>query len=155
MQLKVHQVELTSENHKREQMKQIQDLEHYLTQDDGFRRLVWEANHIRPGRQRRQPPENFWTGVHNGCHVRDLDALRSRSFALNEYLCILDELNEVSARPDFLEVSSRERSLRNQMLRSSAVSGMGDLAPGQARANVLTYQEVFYMKSLSGAYHLW
>jgi hypothetical protein len=45
-----------------------------------------------------------WSGS-NGYHDDDLDMLQARSFALNDYPCTLDELNEVSAPPEDQDTS--------------------------------------------------
>jgi hypothetical protein len=57
-----------------------------------------------------------------------LDTLRVRSFALNDYLCTLDELNEVSTPPEDQDYSVRGCCLEDQVRRSSAVSEMSAFA---------------------------
>jgi hypothetical protein len=60
--------------------------------------------------------------------VADEDGLQARSFALNDYLCPLDVLNEVSAPPEDQDTSILGCSLEDQVRRRSAVSGMRILA---------------------------
>jgi hypothetical protein len=52
--------------------------------------------------------------------------LGTNQFALSEYSCALDELNEVSSPPEDQDMSVLGCSLRRR--RSSAASGMGVLA---------------------------
>jgi hypothetical protein len=111
------------------QHQTLEDTKHYLTLDNRFRGLLFEIKHLGPGRQRRQILGLLWTRVYSGYHVGDLDALQARSFALDDYLCTLDELCEAKTPTEDCDTSlSGCSSLSYRVRRSSAVSGMGVLA---------------------------
>jgi hypothetical protein len=70
--------------------------------------------------------ESFWISGYNGFYHPDYDLLERRGWALSEHLHLLDEIEEESPQvgPE-LGVGP----WRQWKHRSSAVSGMGGLAP--------------------------
>jgi hypothetical protein len=80
--LKIGQVEPPTEVRKRQLRERLGDSEHCLTMDGRFKDLPFEIEYVRPRRQRRQTLDLFWTRVHDGYHIGDLDALQV-------YLCTL------------------------------------------------------------------
>jgi hypothetical protein len=61
--LETPQMESPAVIRKRELMKQLEDLEHYLTLDGRFFGLLFEIKSTRPGRQRNKILDLFWTDL--------------------------------------------------------------------------------------------
>jgi hypothetical protein len=136
IQIETPQVEFSTEIRKREPTKQLEDLEHYLTLAGRFSGLLFETKSTRPGRQRNKILELFWTRVYSGNYVGEMDALKARGFALNDFLSIFDELHGLSVASEAQDQSRAGDTFGKH--RSSAVSGMGVLALDWGRDNAPT-----------------
>jgi predicted nucleotidyltransferase len=114
---------------KRSITRRVFDVRHYLGEDWRFANHVRRIRDMVPGRARDKANETFRISVYNGHSLsNDPDFLRARSWAITEYTQLLDEEREdedSSQSEIHVEMSLWEQDKR----RSSAVSGMGDLAP--------------------------
>jgi hypothetical protein len=129
-QLKIPQIDSIFEIEKRQRMERLKDLKHSLKQDWKCGLISSQVRDMEPGRSRDKDIEWFWILVCNSSHSYDPGYLQTKGWDLAEYLHLIDEIHAESSSRSFQVSASAGMSFwRKWKHRSSAISGMGDLAP--------------------------
>jgi hypothetical protein len=81
-QLEIPHYESQFKVRRREQKQRIRDLEHYLSQEWRFVRILEQIRDMSPGRARDKAVELFWISVHHGSLHPDVEMLERRGKAL-------------------------------------------------------------------------
>jgi hypothetical protein len=130
-QLEVPQVELPTEVKARESKERRRELKHEMAHDARFLLFMQEVRDTSPVSQRDQIIEAFRIETYQDSLPEDFDRLQPCDWALTEYLSLRDEIGEWWAyQPPVVNGVNLWGQWKR---RSSAVTGMCDLAPGWSR----------------------